>query len=167
MNCHELRPDITALADDNLESQLASGVQEHLASCSLCTQFYYQQLQLTQWFKTGEVQLDPPTEIWRTIETRIERERKPSWSVLDLFQVPSLRYAWAGSTFLILFSLFSVTLLRTDGQIDARQQILADLKSYTVETQGNPFWPPVKRQNPFVDFNRGEDPHSHLVKDSK
>lgn len=165
MSCHQLRPHITALADENLESQLVSQVQEHLAICPECTQFYYQQLQLNQWFKTGNLQLDPPGEIWHAIETRIEGQLEPRWNWPDLLQVSSLRYALAGLAFLFLFSSLSVTLLRRGGQIDVRQRILADLKSYTLETQGNPFWPQVERRNPFIDFNEKRDhDSSHPVK---
>ena len=154
MSCHELRPYITALADESLEPELVSRVQEHLAGCPSCTEFYYQQLELAQWFKTSGVQLDPPGEIWKAIEARIEEEDRPGWSLVRLLQLSTLRYAATGLAFLVLFS---VALLRT-GQPDvAKQQILSELESYHLEVRGNPFWPAVRRISTFPELGQERD----------
>ena len=154
MTCHELRLHITALADESLEAEWVAEVQEHLADCPFCTEFYYQQLQLAQWFKTGGVQLDPPREIWQAIESRIEGKVKPGWAIVHLLQVSSFRYALAGLAFLVLFS---VILLRTSQPEEVRQRILSELESYHLEVRSNPFWPAVRENGTLADFGRKRD----------
>ena len=154
MTCQELRLHITALADESLEPELVTQVQDHLADCPSCTEFYYQQLQLAQWFKTGGVQLDPPREIWQAIESRIEEKVKPKWAVVHLLQVSGFRYALAGLAFLVLFS---VALLRTNQPGETRQRILSKLESYHLEVRGNPFWPVVRGKGTVLDFSGKPD----------
>lgn len=151
MNCHEIRPQITAYIDNSLEPQLVSEVRRHLDSCAACGAFHRAQLQLADWFSSRSIELDPPAQIWKGIEERLAPASVFPWNVLTFFQLPSFRYALAGVAALLFLS---AALLLNSGEPVSFNSALAQIESYHLKVEGNPFWPEVRSQNPFFEFDR-------------
>ncbi|MDA2936981.1 zf-HC2 domain-containing protein [Acidobacteria bacterium AH-259-A15] len=159
MECKQLRIQISAFLDNNVEVGQVEEVQRHLASCSSCAQFYEEQLELARWLKAAEnFQLEPPREIWRSIESRIDAKREGRTlevgRLLELFGAVDFRFAVASLVVLILCSL---TLLNISTMPQGNQRILAELESYRLEVNGNPFLPQMRPENPFFRFDRKAD----------
>ena len=158
MSCRELRIHITALADDRLESTRVSEVEEHLAACPSCAQFYRNQRELTTWLLSENLQLEPPPAIWSAVQTRIQGGVEPRWSfdvagILHCLRSTGLDYALAG---LILVGFLSVGLFDLGRRSPNNQQFLAELDSYYLEASGNPFMSRVRDKNPFFEFDHKE-----------
>lgn len=151
MNCQEIRPQITAYIDNSLESQLVSEVRRHLDSCAACAEFHREQLQLADWFSSGSIELEPPAQIWAGIEGRLAPASAFHWNFLEFFQFPSFRYALAGVAALLFLS---AALLLNSGEAVSFNSALAQIESYNLNVEGNPFWPEVRSQNPFFEFDR-------------
>ncbi|MDA2923367.1 zf-HC2 domain-containing protein [Acidobacteria bacterium AH-259-L09] len=157
-DCNEVRIQISALLDGNVEVEEVEQVQRHLASCSSCTEFYQEQLELARWLKAADFQLEPPAQIWRSIESRIgakpEGRTFEVGRLLELFGAVDFRYAVVSLVVLILCSL---ALLNVSTMPQGNQRILAELESYRLEVNGNPFLPQIRPENPFFRFDRKTD----------
>ena len=155
-NCQHFRPQLSAMADQNLEPEHRTQVEEHLASCSDCSGFLKQELELVQLVGDERFQLDPPPVIWNRIQEQLQSSDLPRWrwvlgQIQDAFQVNELRYAFAS---LVLLSMLSAVFVDSGSKLGPAPQILAHLDSYTVEVKGNPFWAGIEdaeelRDNPF------------------
>ncbi len=78
MDCDEVRPQSSALMDDNQEVQVKD-IHDHLGSCSSCSEFYEEKLKVTEWLKEAEnFQLEPPPGIWEKIDSEISPKTRTS-----------------------------------------------------------------------------------------
>jgi predicted anti-sigma-YlaC factor YlaD len=155
-NCQQFRPQLSALADQNLEPEQRTEVEEHLDSCSDCSKFLQQELELVQLLGSERFQLEPPPIIWNRIQEQLQSSELPRWrwvfgQIQDAFQVSELRYAFAS---LVLLLMLSAVFVDSGSKLGPDPQILAHLDSYTVEVKGNPFWAGIEdarelRDNPF------------------
>ncbi len=92
-------------------------------------------------------QLEPPAEIWQRIDSKISAP--PSRFGFLLFPRFDVRYAAAACVVLILFGL---ALLTTLGPSQDDQLLLAELESYALEVEGNPFLSQMKLTDPFFEL---------------
>ncbi len=155
-NCQHFRPQLSTLADRNLEPEHRTQVEEHLASCSECSVFLQQERELLQLLGDEHFQLEPPPVIWNRIQEQLQSSELPRWrwvlgQIQDAFQVSELRYAFAS---LVLLLMLSAVFVDSGSKLGPDPQILAHLDSYTVEVNGNPFWAGIEdakelRDNPF------------------
>ncbi len=156
-NCQHFRPQLSALADQSLEPEHRTQVEEHLASCLDCTGFMKQELELVQLLGDERFQLEPSPLIWNRIQEQLQSSEPPRWrwilgQIQDAFQLNELRYAFAS---LVLLLIISAVFVDSGSRLGPDPQILAHLDSYTVEVkEGNPFWAGIEdarelRDNPF------------------
>ena len=149
MECERVKIQVSELLDANLDVEQVKEIERHLESCPSCAQFYQEGLELAQWLKEAEnFQLEPPPAIWQRIDSQISA--KPKQSSFRLFPVFDFRYAVAGLVVLILFSLALLSVLTTS---QGDLQLLAELESYRLEVQGNPFLSQMRLKDPFFDFD--------------
>ncbi|MDA2933893.1 zf-HC2 domain-containing protein [Acidobacteria bacterium AH-259-D05] len=149
MDCEGVKIQVSALLDANLDVEQVKEMERHLESCPSCAQFYQEELELAQWLKeAGNFQLEPPPAIWQRIDSQISAE--PRKSSLLLLPVFDFRYAVAGLAILILFSLALLSIFTTpQGDL----QLLAELESYSLEVEGNPFLSQMRLKDPFFEFD--------------
>ncbi len=155
-NCQHFRPQLSALADQSLEPEHRTPVEEHLASCSDCSGFLKQELELVQLLGDERFQLEPPPVIWNRIQEQLQSSEPARWrwvlgQIQDAFQLSELRYAFAS---LVLLLILSAVFVDSGSKLGPDPEILAHLDSYTVEVKGNPFWAGIEdarelRDNPF------------------
>jgi hypothetical protein len=152
MNCQKMRIDIAALLDEYPGGMAASRVRQHLQGCPACSRFYEEQRDLDKVLKSAP-QLELPARVWEGIESRLMSRPVPAppsnWFA-DLLVWPNFRYAFASAVLLALVSLavFKATLSpRPDDE-----QILAEIRAFQVEVQGNPFDLETGQENPFYSF---------------
>ncbi len=155
-NCQHFRPQLSALADHNLEPEYRTQVEEHLASCSGCSGFLKQELEFVDLLGGERFQLEPPPLIWNRIQAQLQSSEPARWrwvlgQIQEAFQLHELRYAFAS---LVLLLMLSAVFLDSGSKLGPNPQILAHLDSYTVEVKGNPFWAGIEdarelRDNPF------------------
>ncbi|MEE2821813.1 MAG: hypothetical protein VYA53_02410 [Acidobacteriota bacterium] len=156
MNCEEVRIQVPTLLDDiaSLNSDQINLVERHLNVCSLCSKAYQEELEIARWFaEASNFQLEPPVTIWEGIHSQIAVK---STSVKSKFQFPfpllprfNVRYALASVTIISLIALGVLT-LSTPPHHNA--QMLAELQSYELETEGNPFLAQMRLTDPFLDI---------------
>ena len=152
MECEGVKTQVSALLDASLDVEQVKAMEQHLESCPSCAKFYEDQLELTEWLQeAGDFQLDPPPEIWQRIDTQISA--KPSKFGFLLFPRFDFRYAVGGWVILALVSLTLLT-LSTSPQED--ELLLAELESYELEVEGNPFLSQMRLTYPFFEVN-GQD----------
>ncbi len=156
MSCRNLRLHITAWSDGNLEPRLVAEVQKHLSSCASCGRFYQEQMELADWLRAGDLQLEPPHEIWQRIEhlTRPASELAcppgiRAW--VRLFYWTEFRYILTG---LVLLFLLSAALVQSTLQDRVEAYLLAELESYSLPAQGNPFWNELELHTPFFTLDQ-------------
>jgi predicted anti-sigma-YlaC factor YlaD len=146
MECEGTKVQVSALMDANLDIEQVQALEGHLESCSSCAQFYEEQLELARLLKVSEdFQLEPPAAIWQRIDSQISA--KPSKFGFLLFPRFDVRYALAACVILVLFGVALLTTL-TPSQDD--QLLLAELESYTLEVEGNPFLSQMELTDPFL-----------------
>jgi hypothetical protein len=147
--------------DGSCDPATALRVEHHLDSCSSCLAFYHEQLALTALLRSVDSELEPPEHIWYRIESRIEAQPKigslrPRLAqTLQLWGIPSVRYA-LGSAFLLL--VVSGFLLRLIGSQEPDRHLLAQLDAYVMPAEGNPFLsrlqPRGTLENPFFSIDK-------------
>ena len=148
MECEGTKIQISALMDADLSIEQVQALEGHLESCSSCAQFYEEQLELSRLLRVSEdFQLEPPAAIWQRINSQISAQPKKLGFLL--FPRFDVRYAAAACVVLILFGLTLLTTL-TPSQDD--QLLLAELESYTLEVEGNPFLSQMKLTDPFFEL---------------
>ena len=153
MKCDGVKVQVSALLDASLDVEQVKAMEQHLESCPSCARLYQEELELADWLtEAGDFQLDPPPEIWQKIDFLISAQ--PS-----TFQLPSLwppfafRYAVAG---LVTLSLVSLTLLTLSTAPQGKDLLLAELESYELEVEGNPFLSQMRLTDPFFEPNGPE-----------
>ena len=136
MECDGVKVQVSALLDASLDVEQVKAMEQHLESCSSCARFYQEELEVAHWLtEAGDFQLDPPPEIWQRINSQISA--KPG-----KFRLPFLwprfdfRYAAAG---LAILALVSVALITLSTSPQENELLLAELESYELEVEGNPF----------------------------
>jgi predicted anti-sigma-YlaC factor YlaD len=153
MNCRKMRIDIIALLDESLGEVPASRIRQHLQSCPACLHFYEEQRNLDRLLKS-EPQLDLPVQIWEGIESRLLSRPAPApplrW-LGTLFEWANFRYAFASAILLVIVSVAVFRVTVTPRPED--EQLLAEIRAYQVEVQGNPFLKEIGRENPFYAFS--------------
>jgi hypothetical protein len=102
-NCDKIQPLLPDFSADNLKPNTAEQVKAHMQACADC------RAQLAQLVAAGRMVeqlagLEPPTEIWRTIQARGER----------FFRSPAaptrLRFAFASAVMALLIFAISVVM---------------------------------------------------------
>ena len=153
MECEGVKVQVSTLLDASLDVEQVKAMEQHLESCPSCARFYREELEVADWLtKAGDLQLEPPPEIWQRIDSQISAQ--PS-----KFQLPSLwprfefRYAVAS---LVILALVSLTLLTFSITPQGNEQLLAELESYELEVEGNPFLSQMQLQDPFFEVNGPE-----------
>jgi anti-sigma factor RsiW len=153
MNCDGVKVQVSALLDASLDVEQVKAMEQHLESCPSCARFYQEELELADWLtEAGDFQLDPPPEIWQRINSQISAQP-------CTFQLPSLwprfefRYAVAG---LVILALVSLTLLTLSTAPQGNELLLAELESYELEVEGNPFLSQMRLTDPFFEANGPE-----------
>lgn len=139
MNCREVE---NILASNRGERDLE--VAAHLERCAACAEQEREEIRFRDLLEVAaSFPQDPPAELWRRIEARIE-ERQPvdSWAALvgalqRLFQVPELRPAWVALLFCAVLTAGLTGLTGLRSGLD--NSLLAELKSYELQSADNPF----------------------------
>ena len=150
MECEGIKVQVSALLDASLDVEQVKAMEQHLESCPSCARFYQEELEVAEWLtEAGDFQLDPPPEIWHRIDSQISAQ--PS-----KFQFPSLwprfefRYAVAG---LVILGLVSLGLLTLSTVPQGNELLLAELESYELKVEGNPFLSQMRLTDPFFEVN--------------
>ena len=152
MECEGVKIQVSALLDASLDVEQVKVMEQHLESCPSCARFYQEELEVAHWLtEAGDFQLDPPPEIWQRIDTQISA--KSSKFGFLLFPRFDFRYALAG---LVILALVSLTLLTLSTSPQENEQLLAELESYQLEVEGNPFLSQMRLTDPFFEVN-GQD----------
>ena len=152
MECEGVKTQVSALLDASLDVEQVKAMEQHLESCPSCARFYQEELEVAHWLtEAGDFQLDPPPEIWQRIDTQISA--KSSKFGFLLFPRFDFRYALAG---LVILALVSLTLLTLSTSPQENEQLLAELESYQLEVEGNPFLSQMRLTDPFFEVN-GQD----------
>ncbi|MHB1702563.1 MAG: anti-sigma factor family protein [Acidobacteriaceae bacterium] len=73
MTCSEVRPNLSALLDGELEGSSAANLQEHLASCAECRSELDSLQATVSWLKTYSP-LEPPPQLANRVNAEIIRE---------------------------------------------------------------------------------------------
>ena len=152
MECEGVKIQVSALLDASLDVEQVKVMEQHLESCPSCARFYQEELEVADWLtEAGDFQLDPPPEIWQRIDTQISA--KPCKFGFLLFPRFEFRYALAG---LVILALVSLTLLTLSTSPQENEQLLAELESYQLEVEGNPFLSQMRLTDPFFEVNGPE-----------
>jgi predicted anti-sigma-YlaC factor YlaD len=146
MECEGVKVQVSTLLDASLDVEQVKAMEQHLESCPSCARFYQEELEVAHWLTdAGDFQLDPPPEIWQRIDSQISA--KPSRFGFLLFPRFDFRYAAAG---LVIFALVSLTLLTLSTSPQENELLLAELESYELEVEGNPFLSRMKLTDTFL-----------------
>jgi len=152
MNCQKHRFQISDWIGGSLDDE--SPVKAHLKSCSACSEFFEQQLQLDSLLSSPELEVELPAGIWAAVQARVDRsqevrlglaERLTNWITGWQPSVPA--YGMAGLAAMVLLSL---SLFQLPSGPDPT--LMAQLDNYTFERlePENPFLVPSKKVNPFL-----------------
>ncbi len=148
MECEGVKTQVSALLDASLDVEQVKVMEQHLESCTSCARFYQEELEVAHWLtEAGDFQLDPPPGIWQRIDSQISA--KPSRFGFLLFPRFDFRYAAAG---LVILSLVSLTLLTLPTSPQENELLLAELESFELEVEGNPFLSQMRRVDPFFEL---------------
>ena len=156
MECEGTKVQVSTLLDANLDIEQVKELEGHLESCPSCAQFYEEQLELSKLLQVAEnFQLEPPPAIWQRIDSQISAATERSSFLF--FPHFNLRYALAGVVVLILVAASVLSLFTTRQE---ERLLLAELESYTLEVEGNPFLSQIGLKDPLFDLNGqlGENP---------
>ena len=153
MNCSEWQINISAYLDGAIEEEKQARLLNHLQECSLCHDLYEEHQQVNQMLIEASIEISPPGRIWERIAARIEKQtvvEERSWwaDFCSHFEIPQLAYGFAA---LLLFGLASLFALQMYEDFSTHPEYLAELDSFTVDIQGNPFLEDMKTENPFWD----------------
>ena len=152
MNCSQARIQISALVDRSVSAVQAMVVKEHLESCDSCGRFYREQVEMGRLLGGMALEVEPPERMWLAIESQVGAGNQTFGldlsRLLTLFEIPSFRQV---AVSLVVLVMFSIAFLRLDTSSELNQQVLAELGSYSVAVDGNPFLLRVEAQeNPFL-----------------
>jgi anti-sigma factor RsiW len=150
MKCSDWRTEISALLDGSLVEHRAAEVRSHLESCSECSAFYAELSDLDRLLTDSLPTLDPPARVWSRIQLRIEDQaRSPWWHMFRPLLSP--RFAYGVAAAIVLFFLV-ITALDVRESSAEEERYLAELDSFTLEVEGNPFLPTIESGNPFFTY---------------
>jgi len=158
MNCSEWRLEISAYIDSSLQAGKCAGVEKHLQECVECASFYAEQSELNQVLQAALPDLEPPSQIWRSIESRLAltspvANMPDRWSFTDLFRMPRLAFVGVAAAFILMLGLL---VFDTSAPGREQERLLAELEAFSIETEGNPFLTEVRAENPFFKLSRFE-----------
>jgi hypothetical protein len=155
MNCIERHIDISAYLDGALEKSREAELLLHLEGCRDCREFYEEHHKMDALITDVYEDIEIPDRIWNRIEINLEERKNKgerSWlaGFFSHFEIPQLAYGFAA---LLLFGLASLLALQVYDEFSAHPSYLAELDSFTVDIQGNPFLEVDKNDqgNPFWD----------------
>jgi len=151
MNCSERQIDISTWLDGSLDPQREECLKNHLEECPVCLDFYREQQHLNRLLTENFPDQAPPEYVWHRISASIAAETAPArrsrWNDFrSYFESAQLAYGFAA---LLLFGLASLFALKVYDGFSAHPEYLAELDSFTIEKQGNPFLNEVVSDNPF------------------
>jgi predicted anti-sigma-YlaC factor YlaD len=148
MECEGIKVQVSTLLDTSLDVEQVKEMEQHLESCPSCARFYQEELEVAHWLtEAGDFQLNPPPEIWHRIDSQISAN--PSWSDFLVFPSFDFRYALAG---VVALALVSLTLLTLSTSSQDNELLLAELESYELEVEGNPFLSQMRLTDPFFEM---------------
>ena len=154
MNCLDRQIDISAYLDGALGQNESAELLSHLESCCSCRDFCNELHQVDAFLTDVSIEAEPPVRIWNRIEAEIadqNRTRGKSWlaDFFSHFEMPQLAYGFA---VLLLFGLASLLALQVYDEYQAHPEYLAELDSFTVDVDSNPFMLSEHNlENPFLD----------------
>lgn len=164
MSCEHWEMEISALIDSSLEPNRAAEVRAHLAVCSRCRAFHREWERWHEILRQPDLQLEPPARIWNRIAVELETRSQPALPVNSLWRrIPQSRSYLAMAAVLILVSLLSLVVWQWTGN-SRTEQVLAELESYSLHREGNPFYSEEFQNNPFFEYqqNREANPFGSL-----
>ena len=152
MNCTERQLDISAYLDGSLDSDKHSAIEQHLAECPGCASFYSEFVELNEVFRAALPELELPASIWHNLEAQLAPTPSvvtdsKNWDFRSLFRMPQLGYAGALFVLVLMVGFF---LLDNPGTGSDEQRYLAELESFGIEVEGNPFLSEIRAENPFL-----------------
>jgi len=152
MNCTEWQLDVSAYLDGSLDPDKQSAIEQHLADCPGCASFYSECVELNEVFRAALPEQELPPSIWHNLEAQLAPTPtvvtdSRSWDFRNLFRMPQLGYAGALFVLVLMVGFF---LLNTPGTGSDDQRYLAELESFSIEVEGNPFLSEISAENPFL-----------------
>jgi len=155
MKCKNWKIQISAYLDGALDKADRQAVIQHIESCRECRIFHEKHLALSSLFSVRAEGKSPSPFIWNKIERRITSANRETSrpSLLDHFRLPRLAYGMASA--MLLISLAALVQLRKPSVED--RQLLAEMDTYTMDVQGNPFLKKasIEIDNPFFRYETG------------
>lgn len=168
MKCNDWKIKISVLLDGALPEAETKTVLQHLEFCRDCRAFHEENSAISALFAIRAENKEPSPFIWNKIERRITSasEKHQGHSLLDYFRLPRFAYGLASAA--LLLSLAAIVQLR--GPSTEERRLLAEIETYNIEVQGNPFLERIEQtsRNPFFEYKAGTvNPFAKSLRENK